>query len=125
VTGWAWVGFLGAAGTGAPARCLLDRAVQERVGADFPFGTVVVNTTGCFVLGVLTGLGLYHGLSSTFRTVVGTGGMGAFTTFSTVSYETVRLTHDESLEAAASAIVMSLVLGVAAAAIGLALMAAV
>ena len=124
MTPWAWVGFLAAAGVGAPARYLLDSAVQERVGAEFPFGTVVVNTVGCFILGLLTGLGLYHGLSSTARTIIGTGGMGAFTTFSTVSYETVRLAEDESLEAAASAIVVSLLLGLAAAALGLALMAA-
>ena len=60
-------------------------------GSDFPFGTMVINLTGSFVLGLLTGSALHHGVSSTWLTVVGTGLIGAYTTFSTFTFDTVRL----------------------------------
>ena len=89
-----WAAFLVAAGVGAPARYLVDGWVQDRAGGAFPWGTFVVNVTGCLLLGLLTGAGLYHGLGAGARTAVGTGGLGAYTTFSTFSYETVRLADD-------------------------------
>ena len=60
----------------------------------FPWGTFVVNVSGCLILGLLTGLGLYHGLGPTCGTIVGTGGLGAYTTFSTFTFETVRLAEE-------------------------------
>ena len=73
------------------ARYLLDGFVQGRRRPDFPWGTCVVNISGSFVLGVITGLALYHGLGVDSKLVFGTGFCGAYTTFSTFSYETVRL----------------------------------
>jgi CrcB protein len=121
----AWIAFLFAAAVGAPARYLLDGWVQDRTGGAFPWGTFVVNFTGCLALGLLTGLGLYHGLSATTRTIVGTGGLGAYTTFSTFTFETVRLAEEGAVEAALLNVGASLVVGLAAAAAGLALMAAI
>ncbi len=60
-------------------------------GREFPFGTLVINVTGSFVLGLLTGSALHHGVSATWLTVVGTGLIGAYTTFSTFTFDTVRL----------------------------------
>ncbi len=114
-----WIGFLVAAAIGAPARYLLDGAVQDRTGGAFPWGTFVVNVTGCLALGVLTGLGLYHGLGETTRTVVGTGGLGAYTTFSTFTFETVRLAEEGALTEALQNAGASLLVGLGAAAAGL------
>lgn len=88
MSGPGWVAFLIAAGIGALLRYLLDGWVQDHTTGVFPWGTLVVNITGCFALGVLTGLGLYHGLGATSRSVIGTGGLGAYTTFSTFTFET-------------------------------------
>lgn len=118
-----WTAFLAAAGMGAPARYLLDGWVQERTGGAFPWGTFAVNVTGCLALGVLAGLGLYHELSGTVRTVVGTGGLGAYTTFSTFTYETLRLAEEGSVDQAARSVVASLLVGLAAVSAGLALTA--
>jgi CrcB protein len=114
-----------AAGVGAPARYLLDGWVSDRTsGGAFPWGTFVVNITGCLALGLLTGLGLYHGLGSTTRLVVGTGGLGAYTTFSTLTFETVRLAEEGATYEAFLNASASLLVGLAAAAAGLAIAAA-
>jgi len=83
------VGFAGVAG--AVGRFVVDGAVQDRSAGAFPFGTSVVNVAGSAVLGLVTGLAWYHGLAHAPRAVVGAGFCGAFTTWSTVSWETVRL----------------------------------
>ena len=120
----AWIAFLVAAGIGAPARYLLDGWVQDHASGAFPWGTFTVNVTGCLILGALTGLGLYHGLGSTTRTVIGTGGLGVYTTFSTFTFETVRLAEEGALDEALRNAVASFVVGLAAASAGLALLAA-
>ncbi|HEV7760690.1 MAG TPA: fluoride efflux transporter CrcB [Acidimicrobiales bacterium] len=124
MSGPAWIGFLVAAALGAPARYLVDGWVQDRAGGALPWGTFVVNMTGCLVLGVVTGLGLYHGLGDTTRTIVGTGGLGAYTTFSTLSFETVRLAEEGAVDRAFLNAAGSLLVGLAAAAAGLGLAAA-
>jgi len=124
VSGPGWVAFLFAAGLAAPARYLLDGWVQDHTGGAFPWGTFAVNVTGCLGLGVLTGLGLHHGLAGGTRTVLGTGGIGAYTTFSTFTFETVRLAEDGAIAAAFGNATASLLVGLAAASIGLALTAA-
>ena len=120
-----WIAFLAASAIGAPARYLLDGWIQDRTRGAFPWGTFVVNVSGCLVLGGLTGLGLYHGLSPTARTIVGTGGLGAYTTFSTFTFETVRLAEEGAMTEAMLNVGASLVVGLVAAAAGLALMAAI
>ena len=120
----AWLGFLAAAGVGAPARYLLDGWVVRRTTVGFPWGTLAVNLTGCLLLGLLTGLGRHHGLDPTTRTILGTGGLGAYTTFSTFSVETVRLAEEGALGQAGANVAASSLLGLAAAVAGLALTAA-
>lgn len=109
---------------GAICRYLVDVAVQHRTSSVLPVGTLVVNVTGSLALGFVVGLALYHGLADDARTVVGTGFLGAYTTFSTFSYETVRLVEDGSPGEALLNVAASLVLGLTAAAIGLAVAAA-
>jgi CrcB protein len=101
---------------GAPARYLLDRAVQRRHESVFPWGTLCVNLLGCLVLGALTGA--VRTLPADVVTFAGTGVCGAFTTFSTFGYETTRLLEEGSLLEAGLNALVSLLLGVLAAAAG-------
>ena len=87
----AWVAFIAAGAIGAPVRYLVDVAISDRARGSMPLGTLIVNVSGSLVLGVLTGLALYHGFPNTSRIVLGTGFCGAYTTFSTFTFETVRL----------------------------------
>jgi len=104
---------------GALARYEVELAVRRRAGATFPYGTLLINVSGALVLGVLTGLAVHHGVSARVVTVAGTGLLGAYTTFSTFSFDTVALAEAGRLRAAAANLGASLVLGLGAAAIGL------
>jgi CrcB protein len=123
MTNLAWFGFLVAAAVGAPARYVIDGFIQDRTDGAFPWGTFVVNVSGCLILGLLVGLGMYHDLGSTTRTVLGTGGIGAYTTFSTFSFETVRLAEEGAINEAFQNVAASLMIGLAAASAGLAIAA--
>lgn len=104
---------------GAPLRYVTDRVVQSRHDQVFPWGTLTVNVAGSLVLGVLLGLSAVHVLPSWAFALAGTGFCGALTTFSTFSFETLRLLEEGSpLEAAANVVVVSLVAGMAAASAG-------
>lgn len=106
---------------GAPSRFLVDRYVADHAELDFPLGTFIINITGSFLLGLLTGLDLAGHMPALVKDALGTGFCGAYTTFSTWSFETVRLLEEgEILEAIANAF-LSLVVGLAAAAGGIAL----
>jgi CrcB protein len=117
------LGIALAGAIGAPARYLLDGYVQARAREGIPLGTLVVNVTGSFVLGFLTGLVLYHAFPATPKTVLGTGFCGAYTTFSTFAYETVRLAEEHEMSNAAKYVLASLLLPALAAAAGMALAA--
>jgi CrcB protein len=108
---------------GAPARFLVERAISSRTGRRFPWGTLAVNITGSLALGFVTGLALYHGLESTPKVVVGTGFIGAYTTFSAYAYETVDVAEATSARLAATYAIVSVAVGVAAATLGLVLAA--
>jgi CrcB protein len=114
-------GIAVAGALGAPARYLLDDVVQNRRAGVFPLGTLVINVTGSFVLGVLTGLALYHAFPTDAKVVLGTGFCGAYTTFSTFTYETVRLAEERALRAALQNVLSSAFVPALAAAAGLAL----
>lgn len=86
---WLWVAVGGA--LGAPLRYLVDRAVQSRHRSDLPWGTLAVNALGSLVLGVVAGVASEGAAGDTARMLVGTGFCGALTTYSTFSYETLRL----------------------------------
>jgi fluoride exporter len=104
---------------GAVARYLVDQAVTRRSARTFPAGTWIINITGSFVLGLLAGLATRHGLSANAVAIAGTGVCGGYTTFSTFSYETVRLMEEGSGLVALANLAGSLVAGLAAAALGL------
>ena len=91
-----------AGGAGAAARFTVDGLVRARLpGRRVPWGTLLVNVTGSFLLGVLTGL-VARGAPGALGAVVGTGFCGGYTTFSTASVEIVRLLREGHLRAAAA-----------------------
>jgi CrcB protein len=106
---------------GALARYGVHGLVQSRTASRFPYGTVVVNITGSFVLGLLVGLATYQGLDADVRTVVGTGFIGAYTTFSSFSYDTFGLWEEGDTRAAVGNALGSVVVGLVAATAGFAL----
>lgn len=110
---WCGVAVLG--GFGAILRFLVDGAVSRRVARSFPFGTLAVNLSGAVILGLISGLTL----SADAALLAGTALVGAYTTFSTWMLETERLAEERQLWAAAANIVVSVVCGLAAAALGL------
>lgn len=109
---WLGVGALG--GLGSVARVLLDRVVRVRADCRFPLGTLAVNLSGTLVLGVLVGLGL-HGDA---YLLAGTAVIGSYTTFSTWMLESERLAEDGAWFIVAVNLAASLLLGVAAVALG-------
>lgn len=106
---------------GAPARYLLDRAVSRRIESELPWGTLLVNVSGSLLLGLLAGLSLGAHLPSTTYALLATGFCGAYTTFSTFTFETVRLVQDGRLVRAVGNTAASVLVGLAAATAGFAL----
>ncbi|MEP7192470.1 MAG: fluoride efflux transporter CrcB, partial [Actinomycetota bacterium] len=113
------------AAIGAPLRYLSDRAVQSRHDTVFPWGTFAVNVTGSLILGLITGAVTAGGASPQVQLAVGTGFCGALTTYSTFSYETLRLLEGDARLFAAANVVASIVGGVGAAFLGLAISQAI
>lgn len=107
-----------AGGLGAGARFLVDSWLAARLRSSVPTGTVVVNVTGSLALGLLTGWVLRHG-GGPLVTVVGTGFLGGYTTFSTASVEAVRLARGGRAGTAFAHAVGMVVLSLAAALAGL------
>lgn len=89
-----------AGGIGAACRLIFDGLLKSRVRIAYPLGTTVINITGSFLLGLVTGLALAHFLPTEWRLILGTGFLGGYTTFSTASFETVRLAQDRRYAAA-------------------------
>lgn len=104
------------AGVGAPARYLTDRTIQSRHDTGFPWGTLTVNLVASLVFGIVTGAGTH--VSTNLVLLISTGFCGALSTFSTFSYETLRLVQDGARFHAAANIAVSLVAGIGAAALG-------
>ncbi|MEU1414828.1 CrcB family protein [Streptomyces sp. NPDC005731] len=116
-----WLLVIAGAFVGAPMRYLTDRAVQSRHDTVFPWGTFTVNVVGSMTLGFITGAVLAGGVSSNLQLLVGTGLCGALTTYSTLSYETLRLAEEGARFFAAANAVASIVAGLGAAFTGAAL----
>jgi fluoride exporter len=110
-----WVGIAALGGVGAIGRFLLDGAISSESPGTFPAGTLAVNLLGALALGVLVGAATDVGALR----LVGTGLLGAFTTFSTWIFETHRLGEDGELGLGLFNVVASLVLGMALAWAGL------
>jgi len=109
-----WAGVFVIGGFGAVARFVVDRAVARRTARPFPFGTLVVNVSGAMILGFIAGLAL----GADQALLAGTAAVGSYTTFSTWMFETQRLTEERQNRSAALNVIVSLVLGVGAAALG-------
>ncbi|AZM63789.1 MULTISPECIES: fluoride efflux transporter CrcB [unclassified Streptomyces] len=120
-----WLYVVLGAMVGAPLRYLTDRAVQSRHDSVFPWGTFTVNVTGSLVLGLLTGATAAGAAGSPLRLFLGTGLCGALTTYSTFSYETLRLAGTGARGYAAVNAVASVGAGLGAAFAGAALAGAV
>jgi CrcB protein len=105
------IGLLG--GVGAVARFLLDGAVTARAGAGFPWGTLAVNVSGAFLLGVVAGA-----VEGDAYRLLATGLLGAYTTFSTWMLESHRLGEDGRLPLGLLNFALSLAVGIAAVWVG-------
>ncbi|MFC9673547.1 fluoride efflux transporter CrcB [Streptomyces sp. NPDC058430] len=116
-----WLLVIAGAMVGAPLRYLTDRAVQSRHDSVFPWGTFTVNVCGSLVLGLLTGAVAAGAASPQVQLLIGTGLCGALTTYSTFSYETLRLGEDGARLFAVANVAASVAAGLGAAFAGAAL----
>jgi CrcB protein len=108
-----WVGLGGC--LGSVARYAVGLWIYERLGARFPYGTFVINISGCFLIGlVLAVLDARLELPAAWRQAVPIGFIGAYTTFSTFEYETLRAAQQGQSAMAAGYVLASLVVGFAA-----------
>lgn len=114
MSGLLWMAVVLIGGCGSVLRFVVDGAIGERMGRDFPFGTLVINLTGAIALGFVVGLSL--GADGTL--LAGVAAVGSYTTFSTWILETQRLGEERQHRFAIANISVSLVLGVGAAALG-------
>ena len=114
---------IGVAGAlGALARYGLEGFVSRRTSGAFPWGTFVVNVSGAFALGLVITLALERwALAAWFRSALTIGFLGAYTTFSTLSFETYRLAEDRALGLAAANMLGSCAAGLAAVYLGIVL----
>ncbi len=108
-----------AGGMGAALRFLLDGVIRARFTSSLPLGTLVINVSGSFVLGLITALATTGVVDPMLQAVIGIGLLGGYTTFSTASVETVRLAQSGRVGAALVNGVGMLMLAVAAALAGL------
>ncbi|MGW1175472.1 fluoride efflux transporter CrcB [Kitasatospora sp. NPDC002543] len=109
-----WLLVVAGAVVGAPLRYLTDRAVQSRHDSVFPWGTFTVNVAGCLVLGLVTGAVAAGAASSKVQLLLGTGLCGALTTYSTFSYESLRLAETGAGRYALANVAGSVAAGLAA-----------
>jgi CrcB protein len=114
VSAGVWVAVVLIGGAGSVLRFYVDAIVTSAIGRDFPYGTMAVNLSGAVILGLITGLAL----AGDAALLAGTAAVGSYTTFSTWILETQRLTEERQHRKALLNIVVSLVLGVAAAELG-------
>ena len=110
----AWIGVAVLGALGAVARFRVDSAVSSRLPSDFPLGTLVVNVSGSFALGILVGASL----AGDALLVLGTGLMGSYTTFSTWMTESVRLGESGRVTLLLRNLWLSMLLGLGVAAAG-------
>ncbi|MFD0269666.1 fluoride efflux transporter CrcB [Streptomyces sp. NPDC127106] len=113
-----WLLVVAGAAVGAPLRYLTDRAVQARHDAVFPWGTFVVNAAACLLIGVLAGAALAGAASARWSLLLGTGLCGALSTYSTFSYETLRLAETGRRFLAAANVAASVLAGLGAVVLG-------
>jgi fluoride exporter len=115
-----WVGLGGF--VGANARYLLGGWVASRFGATFPYGTYVINISGSFILGFFLAFAEDRAwVGPSLRLLFAVGFVGAYTTFSTFEYESVRLLQERELLLAGLYLIGSVLTGGIAVVLGMAL----
>jgi fluoride exporter len=110
-----------AGGLGAGTRFMVDGLVRSRFRTALPVGTIAINITGSFLLGLVAGAVIVHAAPVELQAIAGTGFLGGYTTFSTASFETVRLIQSRRTGLALLNSVGTAAAAVGAAAAGLAL----
>ncbi|MEU7631168.1 fluoride efflux transporter CrcB [Nocardia sp. NPDC049220] len=120
-----WLLVILGSAIGAPLRYLADRFIQARHDTLYPWGTFAVNASGSLVLGALTGAATAGAANSYLQLLIGTGFCGALTTYSTFSYETLRLAQTGARFYAAANVIASVITGLGAAFAGAALAQAI
>ncbi len=114
-----FIALAAAGGLGASSRMLIDGLIKSRMSTALPWGTIIINVSGSLVLGLLNGLAGANLLPEAWHLVLGTGFLGGYTTFSTASFETVRLLQERRWVAGLVNGLGTLVFATAAAAIGM------
>ncbi|MEU7766587.1 fluoride efflux transporter CrcB [Nocardia sp. NPDC049190] len=120
-----WLLVISGAAIGAPLRYLTDRFIQARHDTLYPWGTFAVNVSGSLVLGALTGAATAGVADSSLQLLIGTGFCGALTTYSTFSYETLRLAQTGARFYAMANVIASVSIGLGASFAGSALAQAI
>lgn len=108
-----------AGAVGALTRFSVDALIKRIWSTTMPWATITINITGSFILGALAGAVIFHGAPTALQTIAGTGFCGGYTTFSSASFETVRLAEQGHLKLAASNAIVSLLGSVLACAAGM------
>ena len=117
----ALAGIIGLAGAlGALARYILGRFIAERAGSQFPFGTFFINVTGAFAIGLLFAFAGRKLINPAVQSMLATGFLGGYTTFSTMSWEGVQLARGGSTRLSLLYLAGNVAVGLLAAGLGLA-----
>lgn len=112
-----WICLGGAVGTGA--RYLVSLWAADRLGSAFPYGTLIVNVAGCFLIAALMHAALSLGWSATVRSALTIGFLGGLTTYSSFNYDTMRFFEEGSAAMAFFNMGITLSSGLAAGWLGL------
>jgi fluoride exporter len=99
---------------GSILRYLASSGIQNKFLSSFPYGTMIVNISGCFLIGIIYALAAKGNVSPEWRFFLATGICGGYTTFSTFSYESLELLRDGELFYATAYIGGSVILGILA-----------
>jgi CrcB protein len=111
--------FLGG-GAGACSRYLISQFANTKWGADFPIGTLIANSAGCFIIGVfMAAITEKYIINPNWRLLIVVGFIGGLTTFSSFSYESIRLLQDGGLNLAMANILANMVIGFTATWLGM------
>jgi fluoride exporter len=112
-----WICVAGAIGSGM--RYLIAVWAAQRLGPTFPYGTLIVNLAGCFMIAVLMDVGARFAWTPLLRSALTVGFLGGLTTYSSFNYETTRLAQDGALHSAATNLFVTVIGGLLAGFLGL------
>lgn len=104
---------------GGVSRFLLDQYLHKYLPVYFPFGTLIINITGCFLIGIILTLSARGFITPQMRFLLATGFCGSYTTFSTFAYESISLLTDKEYLYMGIYAVVSLIIGLFATYVGI------